>query len=496
MEYRGYREREVNLIEVLWKLAFAWRQCLIVAVICAVLLPVAMYIREGGSATVADTDTQEVTQSSQEILQDLKDEEASAVEQAVLSVKDYNEAVKYLDEAPVMLVDAYDEKVQVIECFIDMNNTADYSTAGEQIYTNSVVAAYNNLITNGVVAKAIVSALGDNSGYSEAYIQELINVNSSENSSVITVEVIAPDDELRDLIVATVKDTFESNRETISRNIGAHSIRVLNEYQVNRMDSDLSDKQSAARKRITTYKSEIDTALKSMTDEQKSAFNKLVKLQGLEYSAAEETDAATAAKTSVTAFTTSSAVKYAVLGFVIGIVIVAVIILIIEIFNKKINYDTELKDLFGIETYAVFKNKQAKDYKGIDAWLFRLKYKNKRLKSEEETINSLVTNISLLMKDQEKTEGKLRLFLTGTKIDKLSDELKNKIVNELDGQGVQVEAGANVYLDNESLIKADEIGVVVIAEKMGDSVIEEVAEELNLLREHEIEVIGGVLFEG
>ena len=115
-----YREREIDLINLLWKMAFAWRWCLVAALVCAILAPGVKYYKDLSSYNESLNKQEEVqtvknTMSKEEqkalLTKNLKADEKAAVEMAVISTKDYNDALKYLNTSPVMQIDAYNEQV-------------------------------------------------------------------------------------------------------------------------------------------------------------------------------------------------------------------------------------------------------------------------------------------------------------------------------------------------------------------------------------------------
>ncbi len=301
---------------------------------------------------------------------------------------------------------------------------------------------------------------------------------------------------MRSRIAGVITDTFNAHTGNISEAIGSHSIRMMNEQQVTRIDNDLLKKQSDATTKVTSGKTSLDTATKALNDKQKSALNTLLvinKSEAANDSATNTTSNNTDSNSTVknadgtTLTKPTFSIKYAVIGFFVGIILVAGVIALIDIFSKKLKYDTELKDVFGIDTYAVFKKE--KQYKGFDAWLYKMRYKNVRRMTDEESMERLATGVSLILKNKECTS----LYVTGTQVDSLSDTLKDGINDGL--KGITVEYGDNVYYNPQSLVKADELGVVFIVEQIGGSSVDDIARELTTLHEQEIEVIGGMLYE-
>ncbi len=498
-----YREREIDLIDVLWKVAFAWRKCLIVALICAIALPGLMYVKNLRSYNASMEALEQQQQSvgmmskeeqSQKALEGLTDDEVKAVNSALRLTENYNAALKYLDDSVAMSIDPYNEEATIVEYYVDSDFKTVNPGTNEESYTPSVISAYIDLITNGTIAQTTASLEGVT--LSAPFIQELINVDSKDNGNIIEVTIIAPDSQLRSRIAGVITDTFNAHTGNISEAIGSHSIRMMNEQQVTRIDNDLLKKQSDATTKVTSGKTSLDTATKALNDKQKSALNTLLvinKSEAANDSATNTTSNNTDSNSTVknadgtTLTKPTFSIKYAVIGFFVGIILVAGVIALIDIFSKKLKYDTELKDVFGIDTYAVFKKE--KQYKGFDAWLYKMRYKNVRRMTDEESMERLATGVSLILKNKECTS----LYVTGTQIDSLSDTLKDGINDGL--KGIKVEYGDNVYYNPQSLVKADELGVVFIVEQIGGSSVDDIARELTALHEQEIEVIGGMLYE-
>ncbi len=504
-----YQEREIDLIELLWKILFAWRYLLIAAVICAILLPGAMYFKNLRSynATLAkqeemvkDKDSMTKEEQRESAAKNLKEDEKSAVEIAYISQKDYDKALNYATTAPVMQIDAYNEEAVVIEYYIDSDYKIDYNGVNKESYTPSIKSAYANLVNKGAVASNVASM--KEVSYPANYIQELVNADSEQNDNTLTIKVIAPDKDMRDRIAFAVKNTIENSTAKISEDIGSHSVRLLNEYQVNSVDSDLLKKQKDVTSSVTSAKTALDTAKKSLTDEQKTALNTLVSLDKGEASgnASDAQTTGTAGDASGSATGTKGAdgtaltkptfsIKYAVIGFFVGILIVAVIIALIDILSGKLNYETELRDIFRIDILAVFRKENR--YKGFDAWLYKMKTKNKHMESYEETIKRLITKATLLLQGKE-TDS---VYVMGTVQGALSDDARSKIEAGLKDSGISVTFGDNISYNEEALVDAVNIGTALVVEKLGQSKVKEIATLLTTVREHEIEVVGGVVVE-
>lgn len=496
----NYQEREIDLINLCWKIAFAWRWCLIVALVCAILVPGIKYYKDL-SAYNASLDKKQEAQAVKEnmskeemkaqLTKNLKADEKAAVELAVMSAKDYNDALKYLNTSPVMQIDAYNEEVYNIDYYLNSGYVNDANGVNKESYTNSVLAAYCSLVNDGTIAENATRLEGNI--YTVSQLQEMISADYVE--SMVKVNIIAPDAALREKLAGVVRDTFAANTDKIASDIGAHSIAIMNEYQTTRVDGELLTKQKDAKSRVTTAKTSLDTNKKNLKDASLTAYNNLVALDEDENSSdmanANTTSTATTASASDSETVTkpSFSIKYAALGFIIGLLAVAVIIALIDILGGKLNSEAELKDVFGIRSLYVIRNE--KHYKGIDAWLYKMRYRNKRRNNAEESVEHFITNISLLLKGKELNS----IYVTGTKIGALETATRDVLINGLGKEGISVEFGDNVCLDQNSLVKADEAKAVLVVEGVGTSSFNDICQEFTTFNQHEIDVVGGVVIE-
>lgn len=493
-----YREREIDLINLLWKIAFAWRWCLAIALICMILLPGAMYIKNlnAYNKSVSANEQNQTTndnlskeEQTERVLKNLTEDEKNAVNQAVAAAKEYDLASKYLESAPIMKIDAYNEDAYIIEYLIDPGFKSGSSMASSDSYSGTLVTAYTNLVNNGTVANNVIAS--GTVPYSALQLQSMIVIDNS-NSNIITISVIVPDDTMRTQISNVIKDTFEGSKDKITQDIGNHDLIIMNEYQVNRIDTDLLTAQKSTKERVTAAKTALDNAKKALKENQLSAMNSILKIEGISsvQSSGNSTATNTASTQSTSGQSTSKpqfSVKYAAIGFIIGILLVALIVALIEIFSKKLRYDYELKDVFGVNPlYTIRKNKE---YKGLDAWIYKMSTRGRN--KNEESLEHFILNISLLLKGKDVK----RLLITGTKSDALVDSSKQAIIDGLNKEGISVEFSGNVCNDQNSLMLADEIKTILVVEQIGSSHFDDIVKEFETFREHEIEVAGGVVVE-
>lgn len=489
------REREINLVDVLWKIAFAWRALLVVGIAFALLVPAAMYAKDLKAykasslkqATLenAKDNTLSKEESRKSLVKSLSDDEINAVETAVMYEKELGAATDYCENSPVMAIDPYHSDEIVLEYYIRSGYELDETGTNKESYTPALVAAYLNLINNGSAANSISEA--SNGSLSSSDILELISAAASTSMNNVTITVTGADEKTRNAIASGIQSEIESHTKGFTDTIGTHEIILLSEYKVNRVNQDILKKQSTAKSAVVTAKDNLAKTRKGMSEAQ---LDLLMLASGDVESAAVNAAQVTNEEeknTNVAVAKPSFRVKYAVIGLIVGIFIVIVIIFLREVLSGKMRYEYELKELFGVDVLGVLR--KDKTYRGIDKLLYNLRYRNKRQLTEEEARSHLVKNISLICKEKNVQS----LFVTGSCLTELAESSRTAIINELSSSEVTVSFGDNVIYDKESLEAANEIKNLLIVEKIGVSAIEEITKEIETVKEHGVDIIGGVV---
>lgn len=491
----NYQEREIDLIDLMWKVAFAWKQCLVVGIICALLLPGIMYLKDMRSYSASLQKQQEVESakgnlSKEEqralLAENLTNDEMVAVDTAVMYTRELDAAMKYYDNSPLMKIDPYNSDELVLEYYINSGYEMDENGVNKESYTEALSIAYINLVNNG----SVVNSVADSAGLSSADLSELIYASAEGNN--VTIRILGADEDTRTAIATGIKAEIEKSKAMIANAIGAHEITELSEYTVRRVNMDILDKQASAKNKIATASNNLANYKKAMSEDQLNVLNGLLGIEEdvvLEDETGGESasEADTASTEVIEPVKPSFSKKYAAIGFVLGIFIVAGIIFLKEVLSGTLHYESEFKDLFGIDLIGVVRKE--KEYKGLDKVLYNFRYKNKRQMSEEEAIRHLVKSIGLLCKEKDVN----RLFVSGSCMSELGENIRSAISNELASKGIVAIYGDNVSFDRESLEAANDIKNMIVVEKVNVSVVEEIAREIETVKEHGVNVIGGVL---
>jgi hypothetical protein len=101
----------------------------------------------------------------------------------------------------------------------------------------------------------------------------------------------------------------------------------------------------------------------------------------------------------------------------------------------------------------------------------------------------VTANIALSCKQQ----GIDCIFMTGSEFEKADATVLAMLKQELSTQGIQVKEGGNIFYDVESLKQGTEIGNILFVEQKGESIYDEISNELNLANEQKNNIVGFVV---
>ena len=101
----------------------------------------------------------------------------------------------------------------------------------------------------------------------------------------------------------------------------------------------------------------------------------------------------------------------------------------------------------------------------------------------------IAANISLSCKQQSIKQ----IYMTGSEYENMDAIILNMLKQELAAQDVQVMEGGNIFYDADSLKKGTEIRNILFVEQTGQSIYDEITNELNLAKEQKNQIIGVVV---
>ena len=484
MESKKIYEREIALQDLYWKIILDWRQLLIFLVIFSILVPVSQYFMNQRTYNAAYADYQKQMSAIQSGEQDSVNEADFTTEelQQINDAKSLQNVLDrsrlYMQNSIYMNMNAYKENVLIMEYYVDSDYTFNYTEDNSADYTNALVSAYENYATNSNLAQQMIDKLSLSDEI--RYVEELITVDADLSGKSFSVEVAYPDDTMLSDIAEVVKDSLDAQTPVFSNNIGSHSLKLLSEEITVRTDDKLINAQQNYQTMVNNYRNQLKALKTGMSNAQLEVLGDAV----IDVEESEEDSAA--AVTPVEPVKPGFSIKYLVLGFALGIILSAMLSVCQVLFAGRLQNTSEMFDVYGMRMFGSDQTTSKKT--GVDAFLLKLKNRNRKQMTEAQQLEMIASNIELVCKN----DGLQQIYLTGSEWEKLDSQLCDKITEALSKAGIKVLGGGNVCYDMKSMRSANEIHNVVLIEQVDVSAYREIEQEIRLLGEQGVKVLGCV----
>ncbi|MCI8483878.1 MAG: hypothetical protein HFH41_06015 [Lachnospiraceae bacterium] len=468
METQERMEREINLLELFWNILLGWRQIICFGLLFAVLLGSVKYVRDTRAYQAAQNMDQEQTEEA------LTEEELEQVAEAKELIAQMAEYENYMEESAWMQIDPYREARLTLQYYVKSDYVINYTRDNVRDYTGDVINAYSNYAASGEMSSEIIKEAG--LSISQEDFSELRSVDMDNTTLVITIAY--PKEEQLESIGESVKKQI-SKKESEIQQIGAHQLILLGESQDFVVDKDLIDRKGVIFDTITRLQNQLNNLKTNMTEPQLN----LLKNDKEEDSEEKEENLIP---------TPGFSVKYAVLGAIFGVFLVCIWIVCKMLFTARLQNSEEIRSLYGMRLLGEIEvpSKQSRFLPGVDAKLLAVKDRRRKKLSPDQQIKMVSANIALSCKQQ----GMDHIYLTGSEYEKADKNVLESLKQELMAQGVQIQEGGNIFYDAESLKQGTAIGNLLFVEQIGQSIYDEISNELNLAREQKSNILGIVVF--
>lgn len=481
-------EREISLSNLFWKLLLGWRRWLAAGIIFAILLATFDYARDSAAYKNTMSQQEKVQQGQIAETISLTAEEQEEVETVKELQKTIAQTKNYLDNSILMNLNPYEEKVLVLQYYVDSDYTYNYTQENKKDYTDAVVASYCNYVASGDMAAEICDQT--ELEISEFYLQELIssdsdsNSNSNSDADIFQITIVCNETEMLEQLSGVIQTVVENQTSSIANQIGSHSLKLLSTKITSQTDTELATQQKAQRDVLSAYRTQLNNLKDALTEAQLTSLN--MEMQQ------EEAEEGTEIETNVAApVSPSLSVKMLILGFIVGVFLACVWIVLEVLFTSKIQESKEISDLFGVRMIGELhsENPKKKFLGMIDSAILKMKNRNKKQLTREQQFKIICSNIEIACKKA----GVDKVYLTGSEIEKLDSQWVSEIKKLLAVAGITASNGENISYDAKSLKEIAETGYVVFVEQVGSSLYNEVEREVRTALENGIEIVGSIV---
>lgn len=182
--------------------------------------------------------------------------------------------------------------------------------------------------------------------------------------------------------------------------------------------------------------------------------------------------------------------KYVLLGAVLFAFVYTGILFLAYIFNSKIRVSDELQSLYHIPQIGVVVKDSKKKFI-LDKWVDDLRHYGKRKFDAEQSMELAFAAVKIAA-----VKNKLNtICLMGCNLEAGAGSVCENLKTALEKEGINVTVLDNVLYNAEAMEKIEVMTGVVLVEKAGSTLYNEIANELALLKRQDIAILGGIIVE-
>lgn len=487
-------EREIDLFDLIADILAHWRSVLIAMIVGAVLLGVFGYVKsykefqntQNEQVTVSNTNDTTREEKIKRMKESLGDDLLAGVDSVIVWENKYDLKEIYYKNSLYMQLDP----LNVVQKELVYQIQAEDNSGGSKF---GIV--YGNVINNIGLYDWIEQQTGLDAGYvSElvsADVQSGMRVADDEkqillsDSNCVKIVIMQKDEESCEKLADAVKEYLAMQQENLSQEIGNHELILLSETMGTVMNTGVLNSQTAYRDEISSLKATIAATKAGFTEEQKQYYDLLTQNDSEIVNTTQD-----AAAESVTVQKPSISIKYVVLGAVIFAFVYAMILCLMYIFNGKLRASDELQNLYQIPQMGLIV-KDSKKKLLPDKWVDNLRNHGKRKFTPAQSMELAVAAVKIAAVKN----GLDHVCLMGCNLTEGADNVCESIKHALEKEDIAVTILDNVLYNAEAMEKLENEKGVVLVEKAGSTLYDEVAKEIELLTRQDIAVLGGIVVE-
>ena len=476
-------EREIDLLDMIADILSHWRGLLAALIIGAILMGGLSYVKSYRNVQRIQSVEQEVLNRQSvdnqiaQLEQQLTPTQALTVQALIEQEKANARQKAYLENSLSMQLDPEQIAERDLIYSITMENP-EQSCLLTQVYTDLInsTSMYQWIEEKTGIAANVVGELV----YTEAGRNDSAVVNNAQNGVAANlmksnVKIIVRDAQEPDCdqLAEAVKEYMTEQQKTLEQRLGNHQLTLLSDTGATVADANLRNLQRNSVNDLATLATAVGNAKASLTEEQQQYYD-LLTWEESEQSAASP----------------SISKKYVLLGAVLFAFVYAGILFLIYIFNSKIRVSDELQTLYHIPQIGVVVRDSGKQFV-FDKWIDDLRHYGKRKFNAEQSMELVFAAVKIAA-----AKNRLNsICLMGCNLDAGAGKVCETLKTALEKEQLNVTILDNVLYNAEAMEKVDAMTGVVLVEKAGSTLYNEIAGELELLKRQEIAVLGGIIVE-
>lgn len=482
------KEREIDLLDMVADMLSHWRSLLVAAMVGAVFLGGGSYVKSYQASE--SNATQEIDKSIQNI----------ATEQEKLDWLEQEMPATQTAEVLAMLDDEKQYAQRKVYCqnsiYMQLNPLQIAQT--ELVYQIQMEDGDQNSWM-GTVYEALIDNVGlydwvaEQTGIKEESVQELISVDAQSGMTIkagtqelslgndcIKVVIMQQDQESCQKITDAVKKYIIKKHEEMVEKYGKHEFSLISESTGTVINKSVMETQISNRNAVDSLRNLIASTKTGFTKEQKEYYNLLRQEDNSEDIEKEEDE-----KNNLT--TAVGSKKYIVLGAALFLFAYGLVLCGAYIFDTKLRVNDELHILYDIPQFGiVVKDSKKKCF--LDKWIDNLRYYGKRKFTAEQSMELAFAAVKIAVTKN----GLDSICLMGCNLEAGANKVCEDLQAALEKEGIKVIILNNVLYDAEAMERVDAVKGVILIEKAGSTLYNEITNELELLKRQDIPVLGEI----
>ena len=444
-----YRDNiEIDLKDLMSKILTKWKLLVLCIIIGATLGGSYGFFHIDAQSQEAETDMAELeeTLSDREIM-----ETRSAVDTYLGYKKLYDEAKTYQDRSILMSIDTNQTPIARKMYLISDYEEEELNLTGVSI-VDDIVALYQNMLYEDDVAGAVVASVEP--VVNKEYAKELYSV-SKTGKSMLVLQANGTNKQEAMSILETVAAKLTEKSASVSAHIPHKIEDVSTTYQSVYDDSVRAKKQSLISSLDSLNKSMASVSA-SLSAAQKSYFAAILDERGEHFGVERQ---------QIVEDKLSSAGRYVVLG-AFGLVFLAVVLIALRyIMTPVLKTEDDIRSAFGLPVIGSIKAGKNED----------------------------LSLLSYSIEARAKKEESDKICFIGAYEGTDAETKKSQLLQLMGEKDLSVTLGGNVLVDKDTVEKVTDSNAVVLFEKIGSSLYDDIAKEIELCKNYGIKILGTVV---
>ncbi|MGN0401979.1 MAG: hypothetical protein ACI4HQ_06925 [Acetatifactor sp.] len=481
------KEREISLVDLLVYILLRWRRIIVWMLVGGVLMGGLGYVYSMQSVA-AQKVALEQQQDAQTELAALEVALTEAQKNSVRAVINNEKFSEYYNHSLLMQVDATNvprTELSFLIVSVDIEKSYSIKCIYEELLSCGLFQWFADRSQNGIVVSNLSELITVNGR--QRYLMDnntiILNDDGSRTDSLKIVINHVTEAECKEL-AQWVIEYLEEQHDWLVQELGAHELELIDYSFAYVTDSQLLNQQRTMLNNIINGNTNVEKLQKGFTAGQQRYYT-LLKTDALEEGVEPVT--------TVTVSAFSGSVKYIFIGMLLFVFVYVFYLFMKYIFNNKLRVTDDIKLIYNLPLLGTIHRKtfRKKPFVFVDSWLMKLRDHNKRSFSEEEATGLAAVAVKM----QAKKEGLDAVYCIGCDLKDNSLQVVEQMQMMLKKDDITINVLNNVLYNQEAMEQLQGAKAVFLLEKAGETLYDEITQELELLERQDIKVLGAVVVE-